>query len=193
MLVRNFHSLKLNPELLLNNPRLVLCSFCAFTHVCCSDTVYCNCMDLVARVCEKCLSELRSVTFWQSFSRFLPQCTVYPPARRTQPSPRSRPRTTSRRTMTRKLPAVAAATPAKNGKEGCCFPRHKHTSWSAASGSRGTCQRRRGSTWPAWFASPQPKWRSGSRTTGIRWREPGLRKVWKWPISLLPGGWPCPS
>lgn len=141
-------------------------------------------LDLVLNVSK----ELYNITFWQCFSRFLSQCTASPPVRRTRPSPRSRPPTTNHRTTTKKLPAAAAATPARSGKEGCCFLKRKPTSWSAASGSRGISPPPRGSTWPAWSASPRPRWRSGSRTTGIRWREHGPRKVWKWPISPLPGG-----
>jgi len=121
---------------------------------------------------------------------FLDQYTAYLQTLKTRPQNLRNLRLTSRRTTIRKLRATAA-TLVRSAKGGCSFPRHKLTNSSAGLGNRDICQPRRGSISPVWSASLQPKWKSGSRTIDTKWREPGRRKVWKWPISLLLGGWPC--
>ncbi len=121
---------------------------------------------------------------------FFNQYAVFPQTLKTRLRNLRNLQRTSRRTTTRKLRATAA-TPVRSAKGGCSFPRHKLTNSSAGLGNRGICQPRRGSISPVWSAWLQPKWKSGSRTIDTKWREPGRRKVWKWPISLLLGGWPC--
>jgi len=67
------------------------------------------------------------------------------------------------------------------------FQRRKRLSWRDASGNRDTYPPLRENISPSSYIWLRRKWRFGSRTTGIKWREPGLRKGRTRICSLLHG------
>lgn len=68
-----------------------------------------------------------------------------------------------------------------------CFQRRKRLSWRDASGNRDTYPLLRENISLSSYIWLQRKWRFGSRTIGIKWREPGLRKERTRICSLLHG------
>lgn len=83
--------------------------------------------------------------------------------------------------------------PGDAGSPGCSSPRRRCTSWSVASSSKGTCPPLRETTWPACSNSPQPRWKSGSRTGGTSANVSGRTRAWRWCLCRRPGGCPCRS